>query len=214
MAAAEILIQIATRFWEILAAPAKNLDMLWILIPIYLNWFVTDYYQEKKGTDFGNAITNGVVTLWAGIDWIRQLLKSVEMNAEFMSKIGISIFYAIYGLIIMVESARAKKIAHYIGRVREVSYFAIVLTPIFYGVIVLDWITLTAILIFFPVIYLITEVIDRILPAPPGEEEDFGKLPDMGKESQMPELGAGMEMPQQSFGQYLQQYPSQPMPKF
>jgi len=199
MAIAEILIQIVMRFGEILAAPIKNPDMLWILVPIYLNWVFTDYYQERKGTDFGNAITNGVVTIWVGMDWIRQSLKDAVFNMTLASKIGISVFFMIYGLIIMIESAKAKKIAHYIGRIREVSYFMIVMTPIFYQAIVFDWVTLVAILVFFPVFYFIAEAINRILPAPPGEEETFGKLPELG-----PETSFGEQPMQQGFQQQFQ----------
>ena len=186
MAVAEVFIDIVMRFGQILGAPLKQPDMLWILIPIYLNWIFTDYYQERKGTDFGNAITNGVVAVWVGIDWIRQLIKAKTMGLAAATEIGVSAFFVIYGLIIMVESAKAKKIAHYIGRIREVTYFSIVLTPIFYGVIPLDLITLGAILLFFPIFYGIGEAFDRLLPAPPGEEESLGAAPDLGTE--MPEL--------------------------
>ncbi len=190
----EILIQIVMRFGGILAAPAKQPEMLWILVPIYLNWVFTDYFQERKGTDFGNAMTNGVVTVWVGMDWIRQTLK-LGISAP---KIVISALFIIYGLIIMAESARAKRIAHYIGRVREVSYFMIVATPIFYGIIPIDLITLAAILLFFPIFYGLAELIDRILPAPPGEREEGLadlKMPElepsagMGAEMQMPPMG-------------------------
>ena len=182
MAIVDVLVQVVVRFGQILAAPLKNPDMLWILIPIYLNWIFTDYYQERKGTDFGNAITNGVVTLWAGIDWARQLVKNFAFDAAFATKIAISAFYTIYGLVIMIESARAKNIAHYIGRVREISYFAIVFTPIIYGIISVDLITVGAILLFFPIVYVIAEAFDRLLPAPPGEDamsQPDMKLPDL-----------------------------------
>lgn len=195
----EILLQIVSRFGAILAAPAKQPDMLWILLPIYLNWIFTDYYQERKGTDFGNAITNGVIQLWVGVDWIRQAIKSVEFNALFATKVIICAMSMFWGLLIMIESAKAKPIAHYIGRVREVSYFMIVATPIFYGVIAPDLITLAAILLFFPIFYGLAEAVDRLLPAPPGEDE-------MGKSNlNIPELepAAGMQMP-----------PMQGMPKF
>jgi hypothetical protein len=186
----EILIQIVSRFGAILAAPAKQPEMLWILVPIYLNWVFTDYFQERKGTDFGNAMTNGVVTLWAGMDWTRQTIKVFEFSTAILTKIGISIIFIFYGLFIMVESARAKPIARYVGRVREVSYFMIVATPIFYGVIHIDLITIAAILLFFPIFYGLAELVDRILPAPPGEDE-------MGQPNlSMPELepSAGMQM--------------------
>ena len=195
----EILIQIVSRFGAILAAPAKQPEMLWILVPIYLNWIFTDYFQERKGTDFGNAMTNGVITLWAGMDWTRQAIKGFEFSTAILTKIGVSIFFIGYGLFVMLESARAKPIAKYIGRIREVSYFMIVATPIFYGVISIDLITLAAILLFFPIFYGLAELIDRLLPAPPGE--DALSQPDL-KMSEL-EPSAGMQMP-----------PMQGMPKF
>ena len=175
--------------------------MLWILIPIYLNWVFTDYFQERKGTDFGNAMTNGVVTLWAGMDWTRQTIKVFDFSMAILTKIGISVFFIVYGLFVMLESARAKPIAKYVGRVREVSYFMIVATPIFYGVISIDLITLAAILLFFPIFYGLAELIDRLLPAPPGE--DALSQPNLNMPELEPSASAGMQMP-----------PMQGMPKF
>jgi len=202
MVIADVLVQVLVRFGQILAAPLKNPDMLWIIIPIYLNWVFTDYFQERKGTDFGNAITNGVIQLWVGIDWIRQTIKTIEFNALFITKTIICVISMIWGLLIMVESARAKPIAHYIGRVREISYFMIVATPIFYGVIAPDMITIATILLFFPIFYGVGEAFDRLLPAPPGEEDSLGgvssdlKMPDMGAGAgAMPEMPAGGGMP-------------------
>ena len=66
-----ILIAILTYFWELLktwfslfAAPVYNLEMLWIIIPTYLNWIFADFFQEKKGTSLGNAISNAKVNLY------------------------------------------------------------------------------------------------------------------------------------------------------
>lgn len=212
MTIASILIEVVVRFGQILAAPLKNPDMLWIIIPIYLNWIFTDYFQERKGTDFGNAITNGVIQLWVGIDWIRQAIKTIEFNALFITKTIICIISMTWGLLIMVESARAKPIAHYIGRVREISYFMIVATPIFYGVIAPDMITIATILLFFPIFYGVGEAFDRLLPAPPGEEESLGSI---SSDMKMPDMGAGAgmpSMPSMPAGGDFSKMP--PMPKF
>ena len=210
MVIADVLVQVLVRFGQILAAPLKNPDMLWIIIPIYLNWVFTDYFQERKGTDFGNAITNGVIQLWVGIDWIRQTIKTIEFNALFITKTIICVISMIWGLLIMVESARAKPIAHYIGRVREISYFMIVATPIFYGVIAPDMITIATILLFFPIFYGVGEAFDRLLPAPPGEEDSLGGV---SSDLKMPEAGAGMpSMPEMPAGGGMP--PMGGMPKF
>jgi hypothetical protein len=201
-----VLWDLVTRFGSILAAPIRNPDMLWIIVPIYINWIFTDYLQERKGTDFGNAITNGVIQLWVGADWMRQAVKEIKFNALFATKAIICTISIFWGLLIMVEGARAKPITHYIGRVREVTYFMLVATPIFYGVIKPDLMTIGAILLFFPIFYGIGEAIDRLLPAPPGEDamsQPDMKIPDM---EPGPSAGAGAmpEMPPMSGG----------MPKF
>lgn len=194
MAAVDIALALATRFGELLAAPLKNFDMLWIMIFIYFNWILTDYFQERKGTDLGNAFVNGFTGLWVGIDWIRQLTKTgLTFEFSVIAKILICIFFMSYGLLIMVEAARAKKIAHYVGRIREVSYFMIVLTPIFYGAVAIDLITVGTIFLFLPVFYIIGEAIDRALPAPKTEEESLGAAPSLDQSMTLPPA-AGPEL--------------------
>ena len=197
----EILTQIVMRFGEILAAPLRHPDMLWIIIPIYVSWLSGDYFQEKKITDFGNAATNATIILWVGIDWARQTAKDMTLNTTFAVKIIICIFFAVYGLLILREVYKAKPIAHYIGRAREIGYFSIVATPIFYNIVPINALTLAAILLFFPIVYGINELWDRLLPNPPGADEM--SQPDLKMSELEPSASAGMQMP-----------PMQGMPKF
>jgi hypothetical protein len=200
----EILMQIVTRFGEIMIAPIRHPDLLWIIIPVYLSWLVGDYFQERKTTDFGNAMSNAVVILWVGLDWARQSIKTAVFDVTLALKILICVVFVIYGLIIIIETARAKPIAHLIGRAREIGYFCIVATPIFYDIVPINWITVAAILMFFPIVYGLNELWDRLLPAPPGE--DAMSQPDM----KIPDLEPGP-----SSGAGLQGMPSMPpMPKF
>lgn len=213
-----IISEILSTFAQILISPLQNPEMLWIIIPIYLNWILTDYWQERKGTSFGNAMSNGFVALWVGLDWTKQLFRSYsEVSGSLAIKVVISVLFIAYGLLIMKEVVQAKPIAHYLGRIREVSYFAIVATPIYYGAIQLTGIVVLSILAFLPVWYFLTEAIDRALPAPKGDEDEgmgdmSGKGLDLGAQGADAGLGdinAGsmpnqFGAPQQNFGQ---QYP-------
>jgi hypothetical protein len=158
-------------------APTKNFETLWILIPIYLNWIFTEIYQEKRITSFGNAISNGVVVLWVGIDWMRYLVRAYEqtnVNTGFVfySKIIISTMVLIYGLIIIIYGIKMRKFIHFIGRIREISYVLIMFTPIIYGVIEFNWYNIFTILLFFPIFYLIIEYINYKSPDPKTYEVD------------------------------------------
>ncbi len=201
---------------SIFIAPLQNFSMLWIIIPIYLNWIFTDIYQEKKGTSLGNAISNGVVVLWVGIDWARTLINQGILSAGwamFLIKIAIALVAFAYGLIIIIEGIKAKKITHYIGRIREVTYFCLMFTPIFYGVIKPTFTVFAAIIIFFPLFYGIVELIARITPNPKTYEEDEGKPAEpygefdkgLGDFDMNEPFG---QLPQQTFSQQPQQQTS------
>jgi hypothetical protein len=82
-------------------------------------------------------------------------------------KIIISAVILIYAIIIIKESLAGRKIAHIIGRAREITFIAIMITPIIYNVVPLDWISILAIIIFVPMIYGIIEFVEfTILPPP------------------------------------------------
>jgi len=174
--------QLMLRFVSILIAVRKDYLMAYALVPIYVNWLATDYFQERRITSLGNAATNGFMGLWVGIDWLRttQLRYSANPNISLLfGKILISLLFLGYAIFVIRESLEGRKIAHVIGRVREVSYLAIVVTPIMYGVVPFNTTTLIAILLCFPLFYGFIEFLEYfILPAPgteiAAEEEKEG----------------------------------------
>jgi hypothetical protein len=213
------VMEILTAFTNMLIAPVKNPEMLWIIVPIYLNWILTDYYQERKGTSFGNAMSNGFTALWIGLDWTKQVVtRFAGLDAAFAIKLIVGVLFILFGFFIMIESAKAKPIIKYLGRIREVSYFAIVATPIYYNVIPINLVNVLAILVFFPVWYGIGEAFDRLLgPSLSEQEEETAStgigLGGLGGEA-MPEfsdLSAGAGVSQNQFGarNQQQQYPQQ-----
>ena len=159
-------------FSEILLAPIRHPVLLWILIPVYINWIIGDLYQEKKGTRIGSAISNGFVALWVGLDWGKQLTRDFIFSIESLIQLISVIFFITYGSIILFEGVQGKKIARYIGRVREVTYIIICFTPIFHGFIPLNLYTIIAIVLFFPIFYFVVEIIMVITPSPLKEEEE------------------------------------------
>ncbi len=181
-----ILIAILTYFWELLktwgslfAAPIYNLEMLWIIIPTVLNWIFADFFQEKKGTSLGNAISNAVVILWASIDWTRTSIRFY--STKFISgwhltgNIISSLIVFAYGVWIVYEGIKAKNITHYIGRIRVVTYIVLMVTPLIYNSDIPLGKAIIAMILFFPAYYYLVELIDRLLPDPASIKEDEGK---------------------------------------
>ena len=156
-------------------APLKQYEMLWIIIPVYINWIFTEFYQEKKGTSFGNAVTNGFVALWVGIDWLRTTVEIVSqkvIKTTFLeSKITVAALMGIYGVTIIVMGIKGKHTVKLIGRIREVTYLTVMLTPIFYGAVHPTWTVIISIVLFFPLFYGIVELVNYFLPNPKTYDE-------------------------------------------
>ena len=159
-------------FWlSIFAAPVKLPEMFWFIIPVWVNWFFTEFFQEKYGTSFGNAVSNGVIAIFAGVDWTRYMYRLlsdgvIKFTFGIFLKFSFAIAAFLFGIFVIIAGIRIKQIVFFIGRIRWVTYILLMFTPIVYGVIKANFYTLSAIILFFPLYYWVIEYFDRITPEP------------------------------------------------
>ncbi len=149
--------------------PLKDIEIFWILVPIWVNLIFTDFYQEKRGTSLGNAVTNGAIMLWVGIDWIRFIMRNLDewvLTWPLFFKFSLCSLVIMLGLVIIVQGIRGRKVISRIGRVRQTSYIMLVLSPIVYGVADLSWNYIGVSILFYPLFYGFFALIDRALPNP------------------------------------------------
>lgn len=181
------LLAIVIFFWTlfkewvyIFFVPFTNLDILWIIIPVWIAWFFAEFFQEKKGTSFGNAISNGVIPFWVGIDWTRTLTNflidgKVKFGWLMFGKYFLSVLMILFGFMIIFYGIKGKSFIHFTGRIRVVTYFCLVFTPLIYGLVKPDLNYFLAIIIYAPLFYYIIEFIDRITPDPGAIKGESGE---------------------------------------
>jgi hypothetical protein len=210
-----VIIVVFSFLWDLLKqwlfvfiSPLFKLEMLWIIIPIYINWIFTEIFQEKKGTGMGNAITNGAVTLWVGVDWIRYLIRDISTNnltfsAILFSKFLLCFLAIIYGALIIFLGLKGNKLIKYLGRVRESTYILIMFSPVIYGIVTLSWGFFLAFLLYAPLFYFIVEMIDKYTPDPKsysveeeGKDSSLGSdmSSDLGSDTGMGDSNLGSDM--------------------
>jgi len=203
---------------KLFAAPLKNLDMLWIIVPIWGNWFFAEFFQEKKGTSFGNAISNGAVMLFVGIDWLRYAIGHASADGSFfigevLLELFVAAFILILGLTIIVMGIKAKRLVRVVGRIREITYLMLMFTPIVYGVVEFNIRNIILIVAFLPVFYIVIELIDRIVPNPKTYEVEEGEAA-MKQGPGTPDLGIspnlGSDFGPDVFGSAQPGFPQQP----
>lgn len=159
--------------------PFQEPEILWILIPIWITLIFTDFFQEKHGTQLGNAITNGAIMIWVGIDWFRYILRDLTskelLGGIHFAEFGVCFLVMTIGAIIIIGGVHKKKYIKYIGRVRETSYLMLVFSPVIYNIVEIDWHYFLVSLLFFPVFYFFFELVDIFLPSPLDEDEEKNK---------------------------------------
>ena len=172
-----LIINALLYLWELLKLwintlfiiPVKKPDMLWILLPIWIGWFLAEFFQEKKGTSMGNAISNAVIVGWGSIDWVRQTVSFIADKVLIgFWDIAVRFFMAAivfgYGVLIVYLGLKGKEMIKYIGRIREVTYVFAMFTPVFYKAIPFSVEHIIATILFFPVFYFVIELIDQKTP--------------------------------------------------
>lgn len=156
--------------WGLLfVAPFRHPEMLWILIPVYLMWVFTEIFQEKKGTSLGNAITNAVVLLWVGVDWLRTLFSITywyEKDMIFLAKIGLSALMILYGFLLVILGLKLVKTVRIFGKIRVIAYFIITFTPVIYGFVDLTVPLVFSVFIGAPIFYFLFATIFAWIPNP------------------------------------------------
>ncbi len=202
---------------QLFIAPLRNLDMLWIIVPIWGVWLFSEFYQEKKGTSFGNAISNGATMLFVGVDWTRHVISELTSGSSvfgFKSIVlmALAAIVLVYGLSIILLGIKANRLVRVIGRVRETTYFMVMLSPLIYGVEDFSVRNVAIMLAFFPIFYGIVELIDRLIPTPRTFDEDEGAKLDKEIGANAPALGS--DFGPDIFGRQQQQQQQQPYPAY
>src|SRR3989344_1691334 len=147
-----------THWLAIFAAPFEEHEMFWILIPIWATWFITEFFQEKHGTDFGNAISNGAIALFASVDWTRYIYRLyadgiIQLTFGVFLKFFVALCVMVYGFYVIYLGVKRRHLVAVIGKIRWVTYILVMFTPIVYNVFKMNLYTLLSIILFFPLYY-------------------------------------------------------------
>jgi hypothetical protein len=131
----------------------------------------SEFFQEKKGTSLGNAISNSVITLWASIDCIRQTVYLMQKKllvgfGSIVIRFSLVAAIFLYSAAIIYLGLKGHHWTKKIGRIRTITYIFIMLVPVFYGAAPLTFSHILGSILFFPIFYYAIELIDMYTPNP------------------------------------------------
>jgi hypothetical protein len=136
MSLAEAFIQGYVEFFKLFLslvfAPFKHPELLWVLLPIYVSWLLTETFHEFERED---VIFGANSCFWIAMEWGRQSFSYLSRGNNY-AILGFvaALIMLIYGLILVYLFMKGKTdwLTRFLARNREIAFLQIVLTPLVY----------------------------------------------------------------------------------
>lgn len=192
-------------FGEIFSAPFRSMEALWVLIPLFLMWFVLEFYfarfkKEKLG--WNTALANGVTLGWLTLEGMRSLFKASPENFAFRFIANLLIlFYALFIIYSSFTHKISSKWDFVLASPTPVYFFGVFSVMWGFGTLDITRYVLLDLVILFIVVLILIGILRKVVkPAEAGEEMPSGETPSFGGESggELPPLGG--EGPESSGG--------------
>ena len=97
----------------------------------------------------------------------------ITLDVNFWLKVSLAVFIIIYGLVIIILGFKSHYLIQYIAKIKVVSYFIIIFTPLYYAGIELNFSYVLGVFLFFPLFYALIYLIDRFVPDPKAFIDDL-----------------------------------------
>ncbi len=169
----EIIIEILSRFLQLVQAPLTDRQMLWTAVPLVIaTIFMTLYFGKYRKEELGwaTAFGNTMVFLFVSINIIEYMYYSGETgswgnvfsNTFYLSLTTALAFVALFFMFITYYHLLPKRVAFFLFSAPPVNVSVYILLTIVYTGVPVDYITLAAAILLFIVILFILRIIRRI----------------------------------------------------
>ncbi len=150
-------------FLELIAAPFREVSMIWGIVPLYFALLLNELTSTKA--NFRTAIQTGFSFLWAAAQWLYPYFRAhgpgggprIEFNALLPVNLFVTLVVLVLGVIALVSGIRRHypKYGSFLGHTRFSNYFMITIYPMQAHALSWTWDRLAAIAIFALPIWLV-----------------------------------------------------------
>jgi len=154
------------RIWDLISAPAKVPEMIWIVVPLIVSLLVMTIYFGRYKTEalgWNTAVGNTLVLVFVSIDLLRHIYNNPHIeNPLMIGGFGIPI-KTLVAILVMLQGFTLlyanflhwlpEKIAFFITSALPVNLTAYVAITIVYSDIPFNWMTLVAALVLFLILF-------------------------------------------------------------
>ncbi len=155
------------RFVDLVTAPAKVPEMIWIVVPLVVSLLVMTIYfgrYAKEELGWNTAVGNTLVLIFVSVDLLRHLYNNPHIESSIDAggfavpiKTVVALLLLFEGFMLLYSSFfhwMPKKIAFFITSSLPVNLTAYVAIAIVYSNIPFDWITIAAAVILFVLLFI------------------------------------------------------------
>ena len=172
-----VFTEIYSRFMEIIFAPVRNTEMMWILVPVIASLLLMELYFKRyadEGLGWDTAFGNSLVLIFVSIDLFRFLHGSGMLEYVALEN-ALVIAVALLGLMLTLTSffhILPKQMVFGFSSRLPVNVIACLAVIIIYSGISIDVYTAIVSVIFTVLVWLLLKAFDMLIP-------ESGEIPEL-----------------------------------
>ncbi len=160
------------RIWDLISAPGKNPEMIWIVVPIVVSLLVMTIYfgrYSKEELGWNTAVGNTLLLVFVGVDLLRTIYNNphIEVSIEVGGfdipvKTLVALLVLFQGFALLYANFfhwMPKQIAFFITSALPVNLTAYVAIAVVYSDVPLRWMTVLAAVVLFIVLLVFFKLI-------------------------------------------------------
>lgn len=186
--------EMADGFLHILTAPFRNIDALWLIIPLFIMWFILEVYfakYKKEELGWNTALANGITLGWLTLEGMRYIFSTHPENfwIRFAGNSAI-LLYAVLIIYFSFTHIISPKMNFLLAAPTPVYFLGVFSVSWGYGTLEMSWAVLVDLVILFIVISIFFAIFRHFVkPAKKAGEEEM-KMPETGgkEEESIPDM--------------------------
>lgn len=179
---------IVARAFELLEQPALNTEMLWILLPLLATLFLIELYfgrYKKESLGWNSAVGNSLVLFFVAVNLFSYLYRNdMLLSVSFippalfmqaLSKSIITFFILLESILLLVLNffhLMPRNLAFGVSSALIINFIGVMAVVLVYSSLVIDIITLLAIIFLFIFVALLFKLLQLIIPKAKDNENE------------------------------------------
>jgi hypothetical protein len=148
-----MLNNLALAFLGLVAAPFRDISMIWGVVPVYVAWLMSETTPQRRS--YRTALQTGFSFVWSAAQWYWRFEGHARGRPPGVVSLVFTALFALFGLLALWSGIRRRfpKRMAFLGHARFGNYLLVAVYPMMAGALPWTFLRAAAVAVFAPVVW-------------------------------------------------------------